>query len=364
MKTLADSLRNAKAHSGTPEWSNRPDDPRWDSSRVNCTVGAHDRSWAPCDDREVSEWSRKRRELDCSNPQTLVCLACGDCLWVRCRSSRRSRCASCSVRWLRRQQHEMREALTSALRSGREMWVLTVTFPGFGGCKHWCACHEARQKFGADVGVWNGTFTERFNDLVTEVRRLLGVDVQYERCLEPQKGDRIKDGHAPTWAFHGHVALAVAVQSTRGASLATWSKSKWRKLLAAHGFGHSFVLRPIECREDAADAVRYVTGYAKNVADELRAAPYVHPVSGERQPSRCRAFTSSRMFAETAALMRYRFAAQCRRADEVRRAEVERMSTNIDAVDVGDGDGAAGALEGLFDELRIRGMIDPESVGF
>jgi hypothetical protein len=240
----------------------------------------------------------------------------------------------------------MREALTSALRSGRQMWVLTVTFPGFGGCKSYCGCHGARAKFGTDIGEWNGGFTERFNDLITEVRRLCGVDVQYERYLEPQCGDRIKDGRAPTWAFHGHVVLAAALSTS---SMGSWSKRRWRKLLAAHGFGHSFVLRPIECHGDVDAAVSYVTGYAKNVADELRAAPYVHPGTGERRPSRCRPFTSSRMFSESVAAMRQRYAtdrARAREAAQVAQAAVDEVDSAADC-----------ALESLIDELRIRGML-------
>jgi hypothetical protein len=262
-------------------------------------------------------------------------------------------------------RYQLRDALEAFAFHGYYLSWLTLTFPGFGGCESWCLCHEVRRREGMTVGEWNGSLTKRWHDAKQWLERELGFRIEHHRSVEPQMGERRSDG-VGTKALHLHVWLA----SPRPIVL---TQRQWREFCAKFGFGHSYKCESWSFAgegvpDEFKSRVGYSTGYLKaRVNDDLRSVPYVHPDRERRtgeEVCRVRAFSNSRGFCDSVSLMRRRWLLLQRHRESLRArckvlAEAEvtalRPSSGLDGVAgqwVGGGDGVAGALEVLFDELH------------
>jgi hypothetical protein len=162
---------------------------------------------------------------------------------------------------------------------------LAITLTGPGSAEHakQCPCTPAG---GVHLGQWNGTFGERFNDFVTDLRRTLGVEIEYFKTSEAQKRG----------ALHAHGIFRCAVPVTVPRSLVV-------KLAMRHGFGHVVDVQVVK-GTDVQRLARYFTKYVSKSADVRAEVPFVHRTTGEVGPGRWRLWTASRSWGSSMADVR------------------------------------------------------------
>lgn len=228
------------------------------------------------------------------------------------------------------------------LRPGR-VYMLTLTAPGSAehspdGGRRLCECTTTERlpngtprMLNDEVALaeWNGLVGRNWNNFVTDLRRMLGVPVEYSAAKEIQARG----------ALHLHVPIRFGGWSER---LNRRDRSGCpfliKKLAMRHGFGHS-----VDLREVAGDDIERVSWYpAKYVSKAAAArddAPYMHPVTGELGRGRWRTWTASRNWGDTMAAIR---AAQRAWAQEAAAAAAGRGSARDERAP---GGGAAAALD-------------------
>lgn len=212
-----------------------------------------------------------------------------DDFW-RCDSSNPDKCEPCSVRYRKRVR---RLAYRGFLLPG-QLWMLTLTAPGSGGCKSWCPCLANKLETDEDLARWNGRCSRKWNDFVTDLRRHY-VQVEYFKAVEVQ--DR--------GAIHFHVTIRATGQQKRKLSL-----SALRKLAIHHGFGHAIDLQDIKPGDTK--AAGYVTKYVTKAASDRQDVPFTHPETGELEaPWRSPLWTQSRDYGTTMAALKKSQAAWC-----------------------------------------------------
>ena len=252
--------------------------------------------------------------LGCASPSVLKCGVCERSCEVRCRATRDDRCPGCAERhcWdVARKirsgftEERMQAALTVVLIGTREerrqsfrnggngtfngdrpsgFYLTTLTAPGVRGGMHWdrSICGHRRGQctnspHGKTAGAppckvyrmtaarWNGGAPRRWNDWITDLRRVLGVDVQYCGTWETQVRGLL----------HRHVLIYVP-----GISAARY-ESVGREIAQRLGFGAQFDVRPVAGDDPKALAMvaGYVASYVTKCGDEL--ATCVSPRTGE-----------------------------------------------------------------------------------
>ena len=185
-------------------------------------------------------------------------------------------------------------------RSG--FFLVTLTAPGAAGGLHFdrtiCG-HEVGQCSNKDHGAsgtvckvervpaarWNGTAPKRWNNWITDLRRVLGVDVQYSGAWETQRRGML----------HRHVlvyARGVTVQRFYDVG---------KEIAQRVGFGEQFQADPISGleSEEIAKACGYIASYVTKCGDEL--ATCVNPRTKELVQGSYRRWSASRGYGCTMA---------------------------------------------------------------
>ncbi len=207
----------------------------------------------------------------CDQPKKFACQLCGEVVRCRCGVSSSKRCEPCGKTYRRRVGRIIRNGCLS--RPG-DLLFLTLTAPGekahtdkFG---RQCPCTPDE---GVEVGEWNQGLPKRWNRFVEDVRRKLGIELEYLKSTEVQKRG----------ALHLHVmARVVRPSPIRKASI--------RRLAIAHGFGHELELRELTGRGSVAAHARYCAKYVSKTVDERYSVPWGDEVGNPRM----RAWTASR----------------------------------------------------------------------
>ena len=166
----------------------------------------------------------------CEYPSILRCVRCLLSIRARCGATRDHRCEPCAER---HRKDISRVGRTGALDRPEGVFFVTLTAPGK-GLLPWdpSACsHDAETPCSGPLGcrveriaaaVWNASAPRRWNDFVTDLRRLAdGRDVQYFGSWETQARGLL----------HRHSLVAIAGLSER--TMAVFVRSLARK----HGFG-------------------------------------------------------------------------------------------------------------------------------
>lgn len=193
---------------------------------------------------------------------------------------------------------------------GASLLLLTLTAPSERG-RH-CTRHKQCGGFGercvpcpcspdegVHLGEWNGACSARWNRFIEDLRRLLGVNVQYFHAAEVQKRG----------ALHFHVMLRLP--KSRGINVLP---RRLVELAMHHGFGHSVDLQAIS----SSRAAGYVAKYASKACTDREQMPWVHRRTGEvtNGHGRYRVWTSSRRWGLTMAAVRAAQAAWVRERAE------------------------------------------------
>lgn len=279
--------------------------------------------------------SRPSQELGCARPTVLHCIICDGLRSVRCRATRDDRCAGCAERHRWDIARTMRsgfseERLQAALvvvlagtREERREWLkagtygqhvrdnrsgfflVTLTAPGAAGglrfdrsiCGHEPGQCSNKGHSSGDVvckvermpaARWNGEAPRRWNDWITDLRRVLGVKIQYSGAWETQVRGML----------HRHVLIycpGVTVQHF-------YDESK--RIAQRVGFGREFQADPISGTDakEIAMACGYVASYVTKCGDEL--ATCISPRTGEILQGSYRRWSSSRSWGVTMAQVR------------------------------------------------------------
>jgi hypothetical protein len=252
--------------------------------------------------------------LGCAQPSVLRCGLCEKSYEARCRATRDDKCAGCAQRhsWdVARKirsgftEERMQIALTVVLCGSRQerresfrdggngsfngdrpsgFYFVTLTAPGVRGGMHWdrSICGHRRgqctnKPHGGPAGQpvckvermiaakWNGEAPRRWNDWVTDLRRKLGVDVQYCGSWETQVRGML----------HRHVLMFVP-----GVSAARF-ESVGKEIAVRVGFGSQFDVKQVSGSDPQALAMvaAYVASYVTSCTDEL--ATCINPRTGE-----------------------------------------------------------------------------------
>ena len=252
--------------------------------------------------------------LDCEKPSVIKCGICARSCEIRCRATRDDRCPGCARRHCWDVARKIRSgfsaermhiALTVVLCGTREerrqsfrdggngsfngdrpsgFYLTTLTAPGVRGGMHWdrsicghrrgeCTNSPHGKSAGGPVckvyrmiaAKWNGEAPRRWNDWITDLRRVLGVDVQYCGTWETQKRGLL----------HRHVLIFVP-----GVSAARY-ESVGREIAIRLGFGSQFDVEQVAADDPKALAMvaGYVASYVTKCGDGL--ATCVNPRTGE-----------------------------------------------------------------------------------
>lgn len=192
-------------------------------------------------------------EVGCERPYRIAC-GCGEVRWVQCATSDAEQCAPCGDRYRARVRHVAR----SGEVYGRQGVFLTLTAPSwvphrimFGRrVGPWCECTGGGC---SDLAEWNATAGRRWNELITELRRLYG-DLEYFRAAEVQRRG----------ALHVHVLI----RRRDGSPLAIRA-DKLRRLAVRLGWGHSIDIQPVVEAHWA-----YVAKYAAKASSDRIIVPW------------------------------------------------------------------------------------------
>lgn len=291
--------------------------------------------WGPL---HVCDWSyrslRARPEdvvrLNCTKPTVLGCDLCEALLPVRCKATRDDKCAPCAERHRWDIARTMRsgfteERLQAALivvlagtREERREWLkhgvygrhtkdnrsgfflVTITAPGAADglrfdrsiCGHEPGqCSNKGHASGETVckvermpaALWNGEAPRRFNDWMTDLRRVLDVDVQYSGAWETQVRGML----------HRHVLVYCA-----GVTVQRFYDEA-KRIAQRVGFGRQFEADPISGMDarEVAMTCGYVASYVTKCGDEL--ATCISPRTGEILQGSYRRWSCSRRWGVT-----------------------------------------------------------------
>jgi hypothetical protein len=251
-----------------------------------------------CDDPRVTYVGRVGHGScgKCEDPRWLMC-TCGAEAFVRCNSSRRSRCRSCAAIYRGRVAAVAEGGLAVAPVDGALM--VSVTAPGnvlhfrqgAEGEAEMCPCTGLD---GVDLAEFNASVTARWNRFLEALRRgeaspgikgrRVHVGIEYFNAREVQKRG----------AIHCHSLF----RRTDGKPLQL-AKRRVRELAIRHGFGHEVQVEVAGLGKHARGgrrpgravlAARYCAKYVSKSADERERAPWP-----SEAPGACwRTWTSSR----------------------------------------------------------------------
>lgn len=285
---------------------------------------------------------RRVAGLDCDQPLVLH-MSCG-WVWVKCCGS--YSCKPCTAKTRRRKQRVIGDGMQAQTRSGRRLWLLTLTAPGERAHKRWvpadrwvrgmrrrdCDCHQAPA-----LEDWNPTAGQCWNRLRTALAR--HVDVEYYRATEVQ--DR--------GALHHHVIVASSKQLDAG---------RLQLLALAAGYGCVLDLRPIRSDEvgsiehTAEYVMKSLAGYVTKSAGSTRAGvPWRRDVLDDDtgEVRRLRTVATYRLSSQSAGWGRTEAEVRAHnRAQAIRRAELLE---------------ALGLLMDLDGNLVTLGSDEPLSAG-
>lgn len=270
--------------------------------------------------------------LGCEHPSLLRCGLCGRTCEVRCRATRDDKCAGCAERHGWDVAREIRSGVTverlqasllvvlRGTRQERRDWLLhdrlgasnvsdrpsgfrfvTLTAPGREPlpfdrsiCGHEAGeCSNASHKRDPGDVVckverfpaarWNGQAPRRWNDWITDLRRVLGVDVQYCGSWETQVRG-VLHRHVLVWA------PGVTEKLFRRES---------RRIAIRLGFGRQYDVRPLSGSDtkELAMVAGYIASYVTKCGDEL--ATCINPRTGEIVQGSYRRWSASRKWGVT-----------------------------------------------------------------
>ena len=236
------------------------------------------------------------QRLGCERPNVLSCTICGESCEVRCRATRDDKCASCAQRHCWDVARKIRSGVTveriqaamivvlvgtrserrNGFKSNRPsgFFFTTLTAPGERGGIHWdrtkcghavgeCTNKGHNRRPGQvlckadrmDAARWNGQAPRRWNDWVTDMRRVLDVDVQYCGSWESQVRGLL----------HRHVLVYCP-----GISAARYQQVG-KRIAKRLGFGQQFDVEEVTGNgtEKLARVAAYIASYVTKCGDEL-----------------------------------------------------------------------------------------------
>jgi hypothetical protein len=264
--------------------------------------------------------------------------------WSRCGCARPSRCAPCA--------EIKRQDVAAVGRSGwtdrviARGWWVTLTAPGSdllpwdtSRCRHGSAV-ECSGKIGCRVddhalAIWHDELPQRWSWFMTELRRELGVDVQFFKTWEPQNRG----------ALHAHSMMrSEPVSERRFRAAVKAAARRW-------GFGEQVKVEMVDLSdsEQAAKCAGYCAKYSSKGADALPAVERLSRATGEIRHGGIRSWSSSRSWGDTMAAVKLR---RCVWA-------ATNAATVSGAAATLPGDGEAGALDSY---QGIYAGVTPELV--
>jgi len=241
------------------------------------------------------------RVSGCERPAYLYCIRCGVDGYVRCNSSRESRCVGCAARYQRRVRSKAESGLVE-LGPGRAIFA-TLTAPGveqhcsvhqyrrrgcpwagYGEDCRWCPCTDER---GVDGAEFNRTLTARVNRWLEAIKRGEASPlVKGRRARVPLIYFQAREVHR-NGVLHVHLILC------REDGRPLMLRQRDLKLLAmAHGFGHAMKAKRIDSAERACS---YVAKYVSKAVD-ARSDVAWRDDEGRKVPGRYRAWSSARKY--------------------------------------------------------------------
>jgi hypothetical protein len=257
-----------------------------------CSVLGHD--WSPA----ISLGAAIRHqapEMPCSRPNLLRCKDCYEHLWVRCQSTRASRCISCA------ETHRRDVACigrSGAMDSPTGFFFVTLTAPGadvlpwdLSKCSHGpgvaCAGPLGCVVDAEACADWNGSAAQRWSWFVTYVRReFVGHDLQFFKTWETQKRGVLH--------LHAMVRCSGVVSRRRMRAVVSTCALEWQ-------FGRQVDVQHIsgsDVREVARKA-GYCAKYASKTADEPPETRVLDRETGEVAHPRVRPWSASRGWGDT-----------------------------------------------------------------
>ena len=269
----------------------------------------------------------------CEFPSVLRCNRCLLSMRGRCGATRDHKCRPCAER------HRLdisRVGRAGALDRPEGVFFVTLTAPGKGllpwdpeQCKHAegvpCSGPLGCRVERIAAAVWNASAPRRWNDFVTDLRRLVeGRDVQYFGAWETQARGLL----------HRHSLVAIAGLSERTMSVFV------RSLARRHGFGTRSDVQSIT--GDDARSIARTAGYiASYVTKGGERASLLDVATGEvREDGRgYRPWSASRRWGQTLGGVRRERVRWC-----AGQTAVTSPGVPLPSVEGGD-DGAAGALD-------------------
>lgn len=254
----------------------------------------------------------------CQYPIRMSCIFCDFVKFFRCKSVKEEKCIYCS----RIAKSQRVQQFTEALTSADFRIELTVTAPGKSVMpfdKSFCS-HVASIRCSGDLGCrvsdatahyWNSTFTSRYNDFITHLRKKFPeLKIEYGNVRENQKRELL----------HQHAQFIFPEGAPVDLHKFT---ATVKKLLLHHGFGEQSTVKVK--RGNVGQAVSYAVKYMTK--GSMRAVTY--DFKRERyQQGGYQVFTRSRGFGRSLkaiALDRY----------ELYRATVLEKATSLVAVMLG-----------------------------
>ena len=193
----------------------------------------------------------------CEAPGLLVCMACGECVAVDCKTTRSRKCEPCGLAY--------RHNVQRIARVEGELLMWTLTAPGrrahstktAGGAWVRCPCTS---KGGTDIARWNAGAAMRFSRLLNNgVRRdprFAWLRGAYFRVAEVQQRG----------ALHFHVLVRVR----SGTVIPAGALDDLTAEAIAYGFGHECDVQEI----DTAKGAWYVAKYVSKSADAREMVPW------------------------------------------------------------------------------------------
>jgi len=131
----------------------------------------------------------------CKRPQFLECTICTKIITTRCKATREESCEYCA----RISKSRRVQQFTEALLPHKVHFQITATPPGadvYPWDKQYCT-HPKHVRCEGPIGcrvsnahanAWNSTFTERYNDFMTDLRRAYPhMDIQYGNVREVKR---------------------------------------------------------------------------------------------------------------------------------------------------------------------------------
>lgn len=222
--------------------------------------------------------------------------------WARCGSARKSRCEPCAK--------IKRGDIASVGRSG---WVdrptdrgyfVTLTAPGADQlpwdtdqCLHGagvaCSGSIGCKSDALALSMWHAGIGQRWSWFMTEVRRLLGVDVQFFKTWEVQRRGALH--------LHSMMRADGVVTDRRMRAAIKLAARRW-------GFGKQVDIQVVDLADGLATArtAGYCAKYASKSADDLLDVTRLNFTTGEVRPVGLRSWSASRRWGETMAAIKLR----------------------------------------------------------